>query len=966
VAGESPAGLPTLSRRARILIAVGIGLLVLLIGGSQLVDTYVAWRWFGALGYRDVYSTILVTRISYGAVVGAFVGGLLALNLVLAYRTRQSFLPRNGPEGPLDRYRTAIRARSRLVAIGVPVAVGLITGLIAQRNWQTVQLFFHGTSFGTDDPEFGHDIGFYAFELPFYQALLGWGFVAVVGSLIGVLVTHYLFGGLRLAGRVTQLSGPAKVHLAVLGGIFVLLLAAEYFLDRYELLFSDRSELFTGATYTDLNAVMPAKIILTAIALICAVAFFAGAFLRNVALPALATVLLVLSGILVGGVWPALLQQFSVQPNANEREARSIQRNIEATRQAYGITDRKVEYVDYTGGGRSTAAQLADESATVSNIRLLDPSVLEQTFTQLQQRENFYGFPDKLDVDRYRVDGELQDYVVALRELETSSLADNQQSWINQHLRYTHGDGFVAARADRVNNALNEPGGSGEGGYPVFTVSDTTGDGAIPVKQPRIYYGELIDSYAIVGGNPGAPPREYELDGSLFTYTGKGGVPIGNWLDRAVFAAQYGEQNFLFNQAIGDDSKVIFRQDPRQRVEAVAPWLTVDGDPYPAVVDGRIKWIVDGYTTLKRYPYAQRTVLGETTQDTLPGTPRLPDEKISYIRNSVKATVDAYNGTVTLHATNPDDPVLQAWMKVFPGTVKPASAISDSLRAHFRYPQDLFKVQRQMLTRYHVDDPQVFFSTNDFWDVPSDPTTSSKADQPPYYVLAGPPAGDGAARFQLTSALVGLRRQFMASYVSVSSAPQTYGDITVLRLPTDSQTLGPQQVQTRFRSSAEVSQELNLLQASETQLRFGNLLTLPTGDGTLLYVEPIYVERTNQEASFPQLNRVLVLYGDRVGYAASLNAALDEALGPDAAPPGGGPAQPPSSAPEPPPTPQPGAQAGPELRQAVADITEALQRLQEARASGNFTEAGKALTALQDATRRFNAASEGDTATPSG
>ncbi len=966
MAGEFPTGLPRLSRRARILIAVGAGLLVLLVGGAQLIDTYVSWRWFGALGYRDVYRTILVTRIAQGAAVGAFVGGVLALNLVLAYRTRQVFVPINGPEDALARYRTAIWARARLVGIGVPVVVGIVTGLIAQRNWQTVQLFFNGTSFGIDDPEFGYDIGFYAFQLPFYQALLTWGFTAVVLSFIGAMVTHYLFGGVRLSGRASQLSGPAKVHLGVLAATFVLLLAVEYFLDRYELLFSDRSDLFTGATYTDLHAVMPAKIILTAIAVICAVAFFAGAFLRNLALPAIATVLLVLSGVVVGGVWPALLQQFSVQPNANEREALSIKRNIQATRQAYGITDAKVEYIDYSGDGRSTAAQLADESATVSNIRLLDPSVLEQTFTQLQQRENFYGFPDKLDVDRYRVDGELQDYVVALRELETSSLADNQQSWINQHLRYTHGDGFVAARADRVNNALNEAGGASEGGYPVFTVSDTTGDGTIPVKQPRIYYGELIESYVIVGGDPGAPPREYELDGSLYTYDGDGGVPIGNWFDRLVFALQYGEQNILFNQAIGDNSKVIFRQDPRERVEAVAPWLTIDGDPYPAVVNGRIKWIVDGYTTLKRYPYAQRTVLGETTQDTLPGTPRLPDTTISYIRNSVKATVDAYDGTVTLYATNPDDPVLQAWMNVFPGTVKPASAISDELRSHFRYPQDLFKVQRQMLTRYHVDNPQVFFSTNDFWDVPSDPTTDNQVDQPPYYVLAGPPAGDGPPTFQLTSALVGLQRQFMASYVSVSSAPRNYGQLTVLRLPTDSQTLGPQQVQTRFRSSAEVSQELNLLQASETQLRFGNLLTLPTGDGTLLYVEPIYVERTNQEASFPQLNRVLVLYGDRVGYAASFNAALDEALGPDAAPPGGGPGQPPSSAPEPPPTPQPDAEAGPELRQAVTDITEALQRLREARAAGNFTEAGEALTALQDATRRFNAASRNGAASPSG
>ncbi|MGH3944328.1 MAG: UPF0182 family protein [Pseudonocardiaceae bacterium] len=937
-----------LPRRTKILTGAGAGLLLVLIGGSQLIDVYVNWLWFGAVGYPGVYRTVLLTQLVQFVVGGVLIGGVLAFNLAIAYRVRPLFVAVDGPEDPLAGIRTGIMQRIRLVGVGVPVAVGLIAGLIAQGDWRTVQMYLHGTSFGIDDPQFGHDIAFYAFQLPFYGKLLAWAFGAVVVSLMGAVVTHYLFGGLRLAERGGPLTGAATAHLGILAGILGLLLGLEYFLDRYELLFSQRSELFTGATYTDLNAVLPAKVILALIAVICAIVFFAGAFLRNLALPAIAMVLLLVSAILVGGVWPFLLQRFSVDPNANKREALSIERNIDATRQAYGITDKQVTYVDYVGDGLSNAAQLADESATVSNIRLLDPSLLEQTFTQLQQRENYYGFPDKLDVDRYEADGELQDYVVAVRELETDSLAENQRSWINQHLRYTHGDGFVAARADRVNAALEEVGDDrGGGGYPVFTVSDTTRQGAIPVDQPRVYFGELIDSYVIVGGDPGDPPRELELDG-LFTYDGTGGVSIESWLHRLVFAAEYGERNILLNEAIGAESKIIFRQDPRERVEAVAPWLTVDGDPYPAVVDGRIRWIVDGYTTLDHYPYAQRTVLSETTQDTLPGTARLPDDEISYIRHSVKATVDAYDGTVTLYAFDESDPVLQTWMKAFPGAVTPASELSDELRSHFRYPQDLFKVQRQMLTRYHVDNPQVFFSTNDFWDVPTDPTDNqTQADQPPYYVLAGPPAGDGPATFQLSSALVGLRRQFLAAYVSVSSSPDSYGAITVLRLPTDSQALGPQQVQTRFRSSAEVSRELNLLQAAETTIRFGNLLTLPTGDGTLLYVEPVYVQRTNQDASFPQLSRVLVLYGDRVGYAPTLNEALQEAVGaatnvPPAAP-GNGPL---TAVPD-------QSQARPEVQQAVAAMAAALQQLQEAKASGDFAAEGQALAALDAATRRF-------------
>lgn len=958
MASRPPVGVPTLSRRGRILITVGVVALALLITGSQLLGTYVNWLWYGEVGFRGVFTTVLLTRLAQLAVAGVLVGGLLALNLVIAYRTRPVFVPVVGPEDPIAPYRTAIVQRLRLVGIGVPVAIGLIAGLSAMGDWRTVQLFLNATPFGISDPVFGYDVGFYAFTLPFYQLLLSWAFGAVVLSFLGALVTHYIFGGVRLAGRGGQVSSPAKVQLGVLAGVFVLLIAVDYFLDRYALLFSDRqAPLFNGATYTDLNAVMPAKIILMSIAVICALAFFAGAVLRNLQLPAIATVLLVLSSILVGAAWPALLQQFSVSPNANEREAVPISRNIEATRQAYGITDEQVEYIGPYDTSEASAEEVRADDATVSNIRLLDPNILEQTFTQLQQRENFFGFPDKLDIDRYRADGELQDYVVALRELETTSLAENQRTWINQHLRYTHGNGFVAAPANQVDSALQDP-ASGDGGYPLFTVSDTTQQGDIPVEQPRIYFGELIDNYVVVGGEPGEAPREYDSDGQNHTYQGTGGVPMGDLLHRLVFAAYHSERNLLFNQAIGSQSKIIYNQDPRERVEKVAPWLTPDGDPYPAVVDGRIKWIVDGYTTLENYPYAQRTALDEATQDTLTGVQRLPSEQVSYIRNSVKATVDAYDGTVKLYQFDRNDPVLKAWMNVFPGTVEPASEISDALERHFRYPEDLFKVQRQMLTRYHVDDPGVFFSQNNFWDVPSDPTQSGTIDQPPYYILAGPPDRLGPAEFQLTSPLVSLRRQFLSAYVSASSDPDSYGDIRVLELPTDSQTLGPQQVQTRFDSSAEVSQELNLLRQSQTDVLQGNLLTLPIANGGLLYVEPIYVERANQESSFPQLNRVLVFYGDRLGYKPTLAEALDDVLpGAGAAAPSPGDqqgeqqAESPSSE-----VPGPGPDASPEMSQAVGDINAALEQLRQAQVSGEFAAQGEALEQLDTAVQRYQAA----------
>ncbi len=960
MAMRPPVGAPQLSRRTRILLIAAGVLVVVLLSGSRLIDFYVNWLWFGEVGFRGVFTTVLFTRIVQFLLGGLLVGGLVALALWIAYRFRPVFVPVTGPEDPIARYRTVIIQRLRLFAIGIPVAVGVIAGLAAQGDWQTVQMFLSSTPFGITDPEFGNDVSFYAFELPLYRLLLSWLMAAVAVSFVVALITHYIFGGIRLTGRSGQVSAAARAQLATLAGVFVLLKAVAYYLDRYELLFSQRNQNFTGATYTDLNAVMPAKLILLFISLICAAAFFAAVFRRNLQLPAIAVALLVLSSVLIGAAWPAVLQQFVVAPNANEREAPSIARNIEATRQAFGLTEDKVTIEPYSGTSSATPAQVRADNDTIPNIRLLDPNKLAKTFTQLQQRRNFYGFPEKLDIDRYTVRGQKQDYVVAARELDSSALVGNQQDWINRHLVYTHGNGFVAAPANQVNAALEDTGG--QGGLPRFTVSDTSTRGDIEVDEPRIYYGELITDYSIVGADEADAPREYDTDTQQYTYTGTGGVPIGNLFDRSVFALAYGERNILFNSSINANSKIMYVRDPRSRVEAAAPWLTVDGDPYPAVVDGRIQWIVDGYTTLKNYPYAERVPLGEATRDSLQGgVQRLPDTDVSYLRNSVKATVDAYNGTITLYAFDETDPVLQTWMKVFPGVVKPTSDITPELRDHFRYPEDQFKVQRELLTRYHVDNPGEFFSTVSFWDVPSDPTVqgntgASQDAQPPYYLLSGLPNDEGA-NFQLTSALVSLRRQFLAAYMSASSEPDTYGRITVLQLPAETQTLGPQQVQAQFLGSPNVSQELNLLRQNQTTIDYGNLLTLPVAGG-LLYVEPVYIERAGQDSSYPQLARVLVSYGGRVGYDANLATALDQVFGAGAG--AGATATAPGASASPPaaggaPAAGDGA-ASPQLATAAAEIQNALSQLKAAQQSGDFAAQGQALAALDAAVQKFQAA----------
>ena len=647
---RSPDKLPPLSRRARVLLMVAVGLIALLLVGPRLIDTYVDWLWFGEVGFRSVWATVILTRVAIFVAVALVVGGTVFLALMLAYRSRPVFVPAARPNDPIAQFRDRVMRRSRLFGLGFAVAVGLLCGLIAQSNWVTVQLFLHGGSFGVVDPEFGYDIGFFVFDLPLYRSVLNWLFVAVFLAFLASLATHYLFGGLRVSTRKGMFTRSARIQLAVLAGIFILLKAVAYWFDRYWLLSSSRKEpTFTGAGYTDIHATLPAKLVMLAIAVLCAVSFFAMIVLRDMRIPAMATALLVLSSIVVGGAWPLLMEQFSVRPNAADVERPYIERNIAATRQAYRIGSDVVEYVDYPGVGTRSPRDVPADVTTIANARLLDPNVLSRTYTQQQQLKNFYSFPERLDLDRYYLDGELRDYAVGARELSPSSLTGNQRDWINRHTVYTHGNGFVAAPANRVNAAVRDAANTSDSnsGYPIYTVSDiasgASGRQIIPVDQPRIYFGEVIaqadPDYAIVGGAEGSAPREYDTDTSKYTYAGAGGVPIGNWFNRFVFAAKFTERNILFSRAIGSGSKVILYRDPTERVQHVAPWLTTDANAYPAAVSGRIVWIVDAYTTLDTYPYAQHSSLeGPVTSAT--GTLR-PGKNVAYVRNSVKATVDA-------------------------------------------------------------------------------------------------------------------------------------------------------------------------------------------------------------------------------------------------------------------------------------------------------------------------------------
>lgn len=946
-------GMPTLSPRAKRVLYVLAALVILAIAWFQFVGFYWNWAWFGEVGFRQVFTTEIVTRIILFVIGFIIPAGLVFGSLVMAYRSRPVFVPTNEVD-PLAPYRTVISTRPRLIAIGLSVLVGAVTGVSAQAQWQTAQLWLNSQSFGQVDPQFGHDIGFYIFELPLYRTLITWALIVVGVCFAAVLVVQYLYGGLRVSGPGKRITPQAALQLSLLVGVFVLVKAVAYWFDRYDLLFSDRGGIVTGAGYTDINAVLPAKIILMIIAAICAIGFFVGAFLRSIKLPAIAVALLVLSSVLIGGIWPLIMQQVVVNPNTISREPEFVQRNMDGTRNAFGLTEDKVTFESYEDSTDESPSDLVG-NPSASNVRLLDPNILSATFTQRQQLENFYGFTDPLTIDRYEVDGQVRDYVLALRELDANRLRDEQRTWINEHMVYTHGNGLVAAQANTVSD-----------GYPSFVVSDVQTEGPIKVDQPRIYYGELSSDYAIVGQENNDTNIEYDTRSTRYTYTGSGGVNTGGFFDRLIFATHYGEANFLFSTEINGNSKILYNRDPSERVQLAAPFLTLDTKPYPAAVDGRLVWIVDGYTTARNYPYSQPVNLSQATansQTALGSTQAQIDAQVSYIRNSVKATVDAYDGTVTLYQVDDTDPVLKAWMGVFPDLITPGSEVSDDLRAHFRYPQDLFEVQRSLLTKYHLESPTDLINNANLWRVPDDPTESSvNAAQPPYYQQIELPTQEGTS-FQLTSALTGFDRPFLQAYVSAESDPENYGHLTVLQLDPNTQTPGPVVIQQTFTSNQQVANFIATRVTTGTNTEvYGNLLTLPTSQG-LLYVEPLYLRGLSANAA-PQLGQVLVWFNKRVGIgdtlpqalrAAAASAPVETPVGEDGTvlpPESGEPSTDTGGVPPVDPTTDP-APLPADAEEAYQQMEAANTELEEAKTSGDLVRIAEATDALQQAVDNF-------------
>ena len=865
-------------KRPRGVLSITIGILVVI--ATALISMsgfYADWLWFKSVNFTSVWSTILMTKIELFLTTGLLTAALVLINIRIAYKRRPLYVPMTIEADNLERYRAQIEPIKRWIVLALSIGLFYFAGSSGSLLWSTWLQFKNSTDFGVKDPQFNMDISFFAFRLPFWQTLISWAISTVILAIIATAIVHYLYGGIRLQVQDDRTTVTARVQLSVLLGTVVLLKAVAYWFDRYHLALKE-SKLITGLTYTDVNAVLPAKAILAAVAVLCALLFFANIVRRSWVLPAAGTALLVISSVLIAGIYPGAIQTFQVKPSESSKEAPFIQRNIDATRTAYGLDH--VAVTDYQATLTTSAGQLSKDAATISNIRLMDPNVIAATFRQLQQIKPYYSFPDSLDIDRYTVDGVKRDAVVAVREL---NIAGNpSRNWINDHLVYTHGFGFVAA----FGNARDAD------GKPSFAVGDLPPTKGLGKFEPRVYFGENVPDYSIIGGVKTDAPVEFDYPDDTstngqknVTYSGTGGVPVGSLVNKLVFALKYQEQRILLSSLINKDSKILFERNPRDRVAKVAPWLTLDGDPYPALVDGKILWIIDAYTTSAGYPYSKQTTLSSATSDALTSNSSAVtaqgNESINYIRNSVKATVDAYDGTVTLYQWDTKDPVLQTWIKAFPGTVEAKSKISKDLMDHIRYPEDMFRVQREILSAYHVKTAAAFYGGQDFWRVPRDPSTfgANASAQPPYFLTLQMP-GESKPEFALTTPFVprGGRENLSAFAVVNSDAGPNYGKITVLQLPRSTNVAGPSQVASNFEAKPEVANSLSLLRQGGSDVVLGNLLTLPVGGG-LLYVQPVYVKATANSAAYPLLQKVLVSFGDQIGYDDTLKGALDQVFG---------------------------------------------------------------------------------------
>lgn len=833
--------------------AIGV-LVVLLFLLSATAGFWVNILWFDSLGYRDV----LFAR--YGARILAFLVGFVVAALFIA----ANVIAAARIEGGLPEEVAGIRIGRRLerwaLAVGI-VVLSLLFALASGAEWDLFLRFVNRAAFGVADPQFGADISFYVFTLPVIQFWRSWLMTLIIFTALAVAGLYAAKLGADLLEGQFRLPPQMRAHLSILGACFLLAMALGYWIDTRELVYSTRG-VVVGASYTDVNAQVPANYILLGISVVAALILLANLFARQAPLFIGTLAVWVVAAVLIGSAYPAAVQSVTVRPNELSKETPYIARNIEATRQAYNLAG--VDRQQLSGVGDPTRADLTANAASIQNIRLWDPSVLQRSFTQLQQIRQYYTF-SKVAVERYTIDGQYRQVMVAPRELDTKQLAPQSQTWQNRNLIYTHGFGVVASTANEVVG----------GGNPNIILGDIPPSGTLgaQIQQPRIYYGRLTTDYAVVNALPEfdrPSGTNAQAEGEYTAYGATNGVSVGNIMQKLLFATYFGESKLVLSGDISAKSQVLFRREIMERLRTLAPFLRYDNDPYLVIADGRLVWIADGYTYTARYPYA--TQFG--------GEPSIPTG-FNYIRNSVKATVDAYDGTVRLYAIDETDPLVRTFRSMYPSLFAPLAAVSPALRAQFRYPDDLFNIQTRMYARYHVTDPRVFYGSEDIWAIANEQVGAEKKVQSidSYYVLLRLP-GQQAEEFAIVRPFTPgggtVNRQNMVAYMAGRADGENYGKLVVYEFPRQLTIQGPQQVEARINQEPDISREITLLDQAGSQVILGNFLIIPVGN-TLLYVEPLFVQATN--SPFPELKRIIVASQSRVVMRNTLDEALTALVG---------------------------------------------------------------------------------------
>jgi len=854
------------------MIALFVVLVVLFLSARGLAGFYTDYLWFDAIGYGKTWRGLLWARFAPAAVFTAVFFALMMASLTIADRLAPGTRALGPEDEMLARYQQSVGPYSGRIRIAVSAFFALVAGGSVSGQWQDWILFTHAQSFGIDDPQFHKDVGFYIFRLPFLTFVFDWLFAALLIVLIVTSVAHYLNGGIRLQAPFQRVTPQVKAHLSVILALMALVKTAQYYLARFELNFSTRG-VVEGASKTDVAAELPALNLLMVISVVAAGLFVWNIWRRGWVLPVIAVGLWAFVSLVIGAVVPAVYQQFFVNPNEQAKEKPYIGRNIEATRAAFDLDEVSVQAFPYAED--LTDADLVSNAQTLENARLWDPDTAVRDYTLFQGLVTFYKFADA-DVDRYVIDGELRQVLIAARELNQEDLPS--QTWVNRRIVYTHGYGAVVSRANSADTD----------GQPSYLLQDVPPVGDIPLDRPEVYFGEKLDGFSLVDAKQDEfNYRKGEKD--VFTrYEGSGGIGLSSWVRRAAFALRFNDVNLMISGQITSDTKIMYLRGIAERVKKAAPFLRIDADPYLVIADGRLVWVLDGYTTSDAYPYSQSF----TGQGGLDGS-------FNYVRNSLKATVDAYDGTITFYVVDPDDPVIKAYRAAFPQLFTDGSKMPEDVRVHLRYPQDLFRTQTDMYRKYHVTDPTTFFQGSNNWEVSPDPgsgyvgipnidaATTSTTNAPqaaastgprmePLYVLMRLP-GEEREEFVLIRPFVPVSKgnllNNLAAFMVARPQPTAREPLRSYPMPSGRSVFGPVQVDATINTTDEISSQFTLLGRTGSRVYQGSLQLVPI-ESSLIYIRPIYV--VSQDGRQPAYRFVVVFYAGQAAIDTSVRDALGQ------------------------------------------------------------------------------------------